>query len=248
MMKREESMGAAFLSVRGVVRDPTTTEKNPGGLLAITTTTFSRSHVDSPIAMPEKAKFRPNDQIGEEALQHSRIVPRPFSQIPFSSALSAGSNTPDEGVVNHVFRDSFLSIGSGQNRFSVSSNGSISSQGLAIGTKRKVRQLFNPVLPDELLISTPGEQLILMQSFDDGWCLVGRESCLFASTAQSIFRQNQTPDNNLELGVVPAWCFIKPVKGLRVERPVRSSSLGITVQLQAPAFSSRDEVVSWSNF
>jgi hypothetical protein len=48
------------------------------------------------------------------------------------------------------------------------------------------------------------------------------------------------------LGVVPAWCFLKPVKGLRAERPVRSTSLGITVQMDAgPA---RDSLVSWSNF
>jgi len=55
-------------------------------------------------------------------------------------------------------------------------------------------------------------------------------------------------ESEVELGVVPAWCFLKPVKGLRAERPVRSTSLGITVQMDGPSFSSRDEILSWSNF
>ena len=117
------------------------------------------------------------------------------------------------------------------------------------GSTRKVRQLYEPVLPDEILINL-GEQLTVVQSFDDGWCVVGRENSSFVHTAKSLFKTTPEPENNVELGVVPAWCFLKPVKGLRAERPVRSSSLGITVNLDAPGFgnSSRNDLASWSNF
>jgi hypothetical protein len=99
---------------------------------------------------------------------------------------------------------------------------------------RKVRQLFTPVLPDELVLSL-GEKVTVVTPFDDGWCIVGRDSLLKAG--------------EIEMGAVPAWCFVKPVKGLKASRPMRTSSLGVTVQLDAgPGFSSREEVISWSNF
>ncbi|KAF8348841.1 hypothetical protein F5887DRAFT_537673 [Amanita rubescens] len=247
--KREENMGAAFLSVRGVVVDDNVTEKNPGGLYAVPD---ARSRIDSSITMPEKAILRPNEQLDDLAFrQHPEYIPRHLSPKPFSFAMAATSSMPEQRANGRIsrFRDSLLSTASGQNRFSVSSYGSNSTLGHTIGSKRKVRQLFNPVLPDELLISTPGEQLTVIQSFDDGWCLVGKEpSTSIPLVPKSLFKQDASSDNDIELGVVPAWCFIKPVKGLRVERPVRSSSLGITVQFQGPGFSSRDEIISWSNF
>ena len=102
------------------------------------------------------------------------------------------------------------------------------------GSGRKVRALFAPVLPDELVLSL-GERVTVVQSFDDGWCIVGRDSLV--------------KPGEVEMGAVPAWCFIKPVKGLKASRPMRTTSLGVTVQLDAgPAFSSRDELISWSNF
>ena len=53
----------------------------------------------------------------------------------------------------------------------------------------------------------------------------------------------------VELGAVPSWVFLKAVKGLRAERPMRVSSLGVTVSLDAPpALGQRDNVMSWSNF
>lgn len=67
-----------------------------------------------------------------------------------------------------------------------------------------------------------------------GWCIVGRDSP---------FNKGE-----VELGACPAWCFVKPVKGLKAERPIRASSLGVTVQLDGPQYTSRDELVSWSNF
>jgi hypothetical protein len=68
-----------------------------------------------------------------------------------------------------------------------------------------------------------------------GWCIVGRDSP---------FKKGE-----VEIGACPAWCFVKPVKGLRAERPVRSTSLGVTINLDAgPGYSSRDDIISWSNF
>jgi hypothetical protein len=225
------------------------------GLYAIPNANFSPSRVGVSITMPEKAILRRSEQVDELGFrQQSESMPRHPSPKPFSFAMaaaSAASSTSEQRGDKRIsrFRDSLLSTTSGQNRFSVSSSGSNSTQGPTTGIRRKVRQLFSPVLPDELLISSPGEQVTLIQSFDDGWCLVGKEHGTFLSAPKSLFRQQgTTSDNDIELGVVPAWCFIKPVKGLRVERPVRSSSLGVTVQLQGPGFSSRDEVISWSNF
>ena len=53
----------------------------------------------------------------------------------------------------------------------------------------------------------------------------------------------------VELGAVPAWAFLKPVKGLRAEQPMCVSSLRVTVNLDAPSsLDPRDNVMSWSNF
>jgi len=99
---------------------------------------------------------------------------------------------------------------------------------------RKVRQLFSPVLPDELVLSL-GEKVTVVRSFDDGWCIVGRDSVV-------------TP-GEIEMGAVPAWSFVKPVKGLKASRPMRTTSLGVTVEIDGgPGFSSREECISWSNF
>ena len=64
----------------------------------------------------------------------------------------------------------------------------------------KEQDRLDPVLPDELVVSL-GESLTVVQQHDDGWCIVGRDS---------VFRPGE-----VELGAIPAWCFLKPVKGLR---------------------------------
>jgi hypothetical protein len=185
--------------------------------------------------MPSRVLTNPNVTKQEIVNYHANEgnLPRPFA--PFSFALQAGT-PPSVGKrgstasVLTVTRDSFLSVHSHSrsNRFSIASSISSSSQ----SNRRKAHQLFDPVLPDELVISL-GERLTVMQSFDDGWCIVGRPGML--------------NKDEVELGAVPAWCFLKPVKGLRAERPMRIASLGVTVQLDAPS-SERDQVMSWSNF
>lgn len=195
---------------------------------------FSRSHVDAQgVVMPSRVLTRSNPTKQEIVDHHINEgnLPRPFA--PFSFALQAG-NVPPAGKrsstisVLTVSRHSFLSVNSRSSRFSIASSISSSSQ----SNRRKVHQIFDPVLPDELVVSV-GERLTVMQSFDDGWCTVGRPAML--------------NKEEVELGSVPAWCFLKPVKGLRTERPMRISSLGVTVQLDAPS-TERDQVMSWSNF
>ncbi|KZT29598.1 hypothetical protein NEOLEDRAFT_1106009 [Neolentinus lepideus HHB14362 ss-1] len=237
---REESRGAAFLSVRGIVEDKEDKEPLPSALLGVHGETFSRNNLATEnVVMPAKTIIRP-DATREEILDYystNGTLPKPFR--PFSFALNAPHIAPPSPVHDSkrgsmssflsVARHSFLSAGS--RRMSTAST--VSSLGDS-GSKRKVRQIFDPVLPDELVISLE-EQLTVVQSHDDGWCIVGRSS---------VFK----PDE-VEMGAVPAWVFIKPTKGLRAERPMRVSSLGVSVQLDAgPGFSSREEVISWSNF
>lgn len=132
-----------------------------------------------------------------------------------------------------------------QSRISMLSTFSTASSiGNTSGGTRKVRQKFEPVLPDELL-PLLGERLTVVQSFDDGWCAVARENSTFVHTAKSLFKSPESGQNT-ELGVVPAWCFLKPNKGFRPERPLRTSSLEITVDMDGPA--SRMELMSWSKF
>ncbi|KAH6908976.1 hypothetical protein BKA70DRAFT_1371687 [Coprinopsis sp. MPI-PUGE-AT-0042] len=164
---------------------------------------------------------------------------------PFSFALARGvaiwSCTPpspsstENRPISWV-RHSFLSAARSSvvpkrasSRYSVMSTASSSFVGSepSTGTARKVRQLFSPVLPDELLLTSLGEQLTVIQSFDDGWCVVDART----RTPSGHRRTEGGGSAGVELGVVPAWCFLKPVKGLRAERPVRSTSLGITVQM-----------------
>ncbi|KAF8756880.1 hypothetical protein RHS01_04191 [Rhizoctonia solani] len=98
---------------------------------------------------------------------------------------------------------------------------------------RKVQTVFPPLLPDELVLAV-GEKVTLLETFDDEWCVVGRDRF-----------------GEVEVGAVPAYVFTKLRTGEKMERPMRSTSLGVKVEMSnAPgaAWSSRDEVISWSNF
>jgi hypothetical protein len=239
---RKRARGAAFLSVRGLVTEK---EPLPESLQSIRGTTFSRDQLTPSVVLPEKAHTHPASATHLDIINYHREsgnFPRPFA---FALSASSPRSSP-------IDRSSFLPPPSRQSfvssRYSViSTTSTISSVGT---TARKVHQLFTPVLPDELLLTRVGERLTLVQSFDDGWCVVGRQCPNAASVPKSLFKSNTIPgsESDFELGVVPAWCFLKPVKGLRAERPIRSSSLGITVQMEGPAFTSRDEIISWSNF
>ena len=189
--------------------------------------------IDSTVILPEKALINPGP-----------ALPRPFTRTPASLAPPAEArladfNSPPQSPNSYMSTNSYRASFS---QFSLMSGTSTIST--TSGTTRKVRQKFEPVLPDELL-PVVGERLTVVQSFDDGWCVVGRENSTFVHSARSLFK-SQEPGENIEIGVVPAWCFLKPVKGLRAERPIRCSSLGVTVNIDGP--SSRNELMSWSNF
>jgi hypothetical protein len=257
--KREDARGAAFLSVKGLVRESAEYEKSsiPPEILGLSSgDPFSRDNITQSVVLPDKVLLKKPEMSREDIIRHHRdsnTVPNPFSMRPFSFALNAGTSRPsslaDSVYSQNTHRQSDLLYPSSPSghRFSVMSSAS-SMSSLSTGHGRNVKQLFTPVLPDELTIHL-GERLTVIESFDDGWCLVGREGMAFIAAQKSLFKPAQpTPPSNVELGVIPAWTFIKPVKGLRAERPVRSTSLGITVNIDGPGFSDREQVMSWSNF
>ncbi|QRV89353.1 hypothetical protein RhiJN_17371 [Ceratobasidium sp. AG-Ba] len=114
------------------------------------------------------------------------------------------------------------------------SHGRTQSTGSAMGVAvRKVQTVFPPLLPDELVLRI-GEKVTLLQTFDDEWCVVGRDRF-----------------GEVEVGAVPAFVFTKAKSGEAFDRPMRSTSLGVQVEMSsAPGavWSSREEVISWSNF
>ncbi|KAF8807010.1 hypothetical protein BYT27DRAFT_7257007 [Phlegmacium glaucopus] len=243
--KRESKMGATFLSVKGLVQDDDSGVEKHDALTRSKTLTngFSRQMIDSTVILPEKAAM--NSAVPRES--QSGTFPRSFARTSVSFLPAAGPRPAALGsAVPRLSqsRDSFVSLTNSYTRFSVVSGTSSLDVSNTSGAIRKVRQKFEPVLPDELLPSL-GEQLTVIQSFDDGWCVVGRENSTFVHTAKSLFKPSPEPGHNIELGAIPAWCFLKPVKGLRAERPIRSTSLGITINMDGPA---RNELVSWSNF
>ncbi|KAF9453411.1 hypothetical protein P691DRAFT_792500 [Macrolepiota fuliginosa MF-IS2] len=275
--KRQDRMGPAFLSVRGVVKEDEAYEKGVYPQGTAPAGSFSRYNINSQVILPSKAltKSTPEFEQAErdQIIAHYRqsgSFPKPFS---FALQPPNGPPAPLSASGNErlsIFRSSYAAS-SRMSRFSVFSassyNESITSTtpGDTGRSIRKVRQVFSPVLPDELFV-TLGEQLMILQSFDDGWCVVGRESGILMPQPKSLFSGRAsraatptmfghtvgagvgtTSGGNVELGMVPAWCFLKSVKGLKAERPMRSSSLGVTVQMDAPS-EERNDMISWSNF
>lgn len=228
--KREDRRSSAFVTVRGVVREAPETAPTPRGPQMRQGTGFSRSNLTASVVMPDKTVL-PKDATREEIIEYYTAegsLPRPFA--PFAPPPHPGGNARPEstGSFLSVLSGSFRNSAYSSNRASTASSFSVFDE----GSKRKVRQLFNPTLPDELVISL-GERVTLVQSYDDGWCIVGRDS---------VFKPGE-----VDLGAVPAWVFVKPVKGLKAERPIRTTSLGVTVTLDAPG-GPREDVISWSNF
>jgi hypothetical protein len=238
--RRADGRQGAFLTVKGLISEED--EKAAPPRVTVKGPLFSREQLTASIVMPQQSIIRPDATKDEILRYHSETgtMTRPFSNTastlvppslpgarPIStvSFLSAGGDTSPR-------RGSFFGFVGSRPASSVSTQ---SASSTILGVEgRKVRQLFGPVLPDELVLSL-GEKVTVVQSFDDGWCIVGRDSLV--------------KPGEVEMGAVPAWCFVKPVKGLKASRPMRTSSLGVTVQLDAgPGFSSREEVISWSNF
>ncbi|KAL5486317.1 hypothetical protein ACEPAI_7363 [Sanghuangporus weigelae] len=266
--RREENRDTLFLTVKGVLKESSYQPMH---------NEFSRAKLTESVVMPDKAIIRPDATRDEIISYYSDQgkLPRPFA--PFSFALSAShlssssSSTAaaqDKRVSTQSFsasaarlpppsphsrasvqpslrdsiRESFFggnghlrsgSALSGGSRLSVFSTGSSGAGSMTGVQQRQVRQVFTPILPDELTL-TLGESVSILRSFDDGWCIVARP-------------KPYSTNGDAELGAAPAWCFVKPMKGLRSERPVRSSSLGVTVQVDNDV-QPRNDIISWSNF
>ena len=132
---------------------------------------FSKEQMTESIVLPEKAIIRSTGADSKkEIIDHYTAegkLPRPFA--PFMGnveKLSAPS--PQDKASNRQSTASWISLP--RNSFLMpsrrSSMASIASSvgSSTVGDKRKIRQVFNPVLPDELVISL-GEQLTGMFHF-----------------------------------------------------------------------------------
>jgi len=111
----------------------------------------------------------------------------------------------------------------------------------SMGTdQRTVNLMFSPLLPDELVLKLH-EKVVVLETYDDGWCICARVHL-----------------GMLEVGAIPEHCFEAQATGAGMDRPMRSSSLGVTVDLRVieemesgggrKKGGVRDSVMSWSNF
>ncbi|KAF8837257.1 hypothetical protein BDN67DRAFT_973182 [Paxillus ammoniavirescens] len=258
--KRCEERGAAFLHVRGVVR-PMMTEVNPSSTSI--PDAFSRDGLTPSIVMPERTLARKPispgssgkvpiaSQPGASPPSFPSPCPPPCPNTPSGSPRPRAMSILNPAHSQHDRSSSGFS-GHYQPRFppGLHSRGS-SASSTSPSQARPVRQLFEPVLVDELSITRSGEYLTLLHSFDDGWCLVVRDTS--HSSRSSFFRssrlsgQMKSSSEHIEVGLVPAWVFARPMKGVIVSRPVRSTSVN-ALQAAQDSAPSRDALISWSNF
>lgn len=235
--KRAEGRGAAFLNVRGVMQEMKEPVNNTLSTQTTQSVVFPKRaliHRPSPIAVPSRHD-------GVPSAVHSS--PSPHLRVP-SNLNPAHPRHSSSGYSN-----SFAS----SPRSPPGLCSPCSSRSSSSFQARRVRQIFQPVLPDELTLSRLGEHLHVVQSFDDGWCLAARDNHHGSRSSLSIFSSSRLSTKiegsaeNVALGFVPAWVFIKPMKGLRVERPIRSSSADV-LSSGPSALDSRKCVISWSHF
>lgn len=132
---------------------------------------FSKENMSPSVVMPEKAGTR--EQIIDQYTAEGKL-PRPFA--PFMtgggklSASAAGDDSTTSASSKRESTASWISMGrnsffggKSSNRASTASFASTISS-VKLHDKRKIRQTFTPVLPDELVISL-GEQLTGMFLF-----------------------------------------------------------------------------------
>ncbi|KIJ12848.1 hypothetical protein PAXINDRAFT_101058 [Paxillus involutus ATCC 200175] len=255
--KRCEERGAAFLHVRGVVR-PMMAEVNPSSTSI--PDVFSRDGLTPSIIMPERTLARmpisPGSsgkvpiasQPGASPPSFPSSCPPPCSNTPSGSPRLRAMSILNPAHSQH--RRSFSGFsGHSQPRFPPGLHSRESSASSTSSSQaRPVRQLFEPVLADELSITRSGEYLTLLHSFDDGWCLVARDTSRpFFFRSSRLSGQMKSNSEHIEVGLVPAWVFARPMKGVIVSRPVRSTSVNV-LQAAQDSPPSRNALISWSNF
>lgn len=213
--------------------------------------------------MPEKSITRKPSSHG---LSDSMVVPcelepppaspPPSRHRPLSSTSSGAPRPRAMSILNPACpRHSRSSSGFtafAQLTFPSGSNSRPSSSISTSSTQaRPVRQPFESALPDELSIVRSGEYLSVLRSFEDGWCLVARDTSRYSrsSRASRFSAWMKSNADHIEIGLVPAWVFIKPLKGITVTRPFRNASINALHLGQNPAPTyARDNIISWSNF
>lgn len=200
--------------------------------------TFNRERLTISVAPPEKTVTHNIGPVSEPS--NRAAIPSPRSPTPQNANTASGSHAQPlipRPILPYIRR-------SQESADPISpplhpppglwSRPTSSASSMSSSQARSVRQLFKPVLPDELPLTRVGEYLNVLESFEDGWCLVIREiwrarRSSFASMLSFLDRDRQIANssNQLHIGVVPAWVFVKPLKGLTVERPIRSSSVNV---------------------
>lgn len=140
--------------------------------LAMKGSFFSKEQMTESVILPEKGVIRSaaGADSKKEIIDHYTAegkLPRPFA--PFAGNLNKlAAPSPQDRNANRQSTASWISLP--RNSFFMPSRPSsmasfTSSIGSStIGDKRKIRQVFNPVLPDELVIAL-GEQLTGMLHF-----------------------------------------------------------------------------------
>ncbi|KIM84142.1 hypothetical protein PILCRDRAFT_399459 [Piloderma croceum F 1598] len=239
---------APLISVQGdggKVERPVTRDREPSSSASVVPPTkgppLPHTYIASTVVLPQRAPISPEGITKYNSA--SGVFTRPFVPTPDSPYTPNRLSSPSHRL-SFMFpsqRSSYASTTDGDaavlsafppppcKRFS----------GLSALTARAlmspqpagqlVRQVFTPVLPDELRLTRLGECLTVVKSFDDGWCIASRARYCPPYPESSC--TSKVDSNGVELGAVPAWCFIKPVNGLRSERPFRRSSLGITMDV-----------------
>lgn len=255
--KRNDERGAAFLHVKGIRKAgdivPTARGRIPNA--------FSRENMTASVVLPDRVLMR-------QAYPASQTsTPASFVQSQATTTFDPPLQAPMSPLNPAHFRLSHVSTHSAhspiahpsfaQSRTSSFSAGSAAS---ASPHARPVRQLFDPVLSDELPLTRLGEYLAIFESFDDGWCLVIRDNSRprrssitsaiigFRGRNSNALNADTAEGTQQDIGLVPAWVFVKPMKGLTVERPMRVSSVDALKLGLGGAEPSRDTMISWSNF
>ena len=137
-----------------------------GSSLAVKADLFSRDQMTEAVVMPEKAVLRP-DASREEIIEHyttEGTLPRPFA--PFMGTEDSLKPPPpvSDKAENRQSTASWISMGRHSFLSSRPSSVSVRSSFASFagstddGDKRKIKQVFTPVLPDELVVSL-GERL-----------------------------------------------------------------------------------------
>ncbi|KAF8551389.1 hypothetical protein OG21DRAFT_290433 [Imleria badia] len=233
--------------VRGIMR-PMMAETNPS-LTSIPP--FSRNRITASIIMPEKSITRKPYPYGSsnKAVVSSELT-------PFLPSSTLSPHAPPRPRAISILdpahpRPSRSSSGfSSYTQYRLSPLARLSSR-LSLtnfaspSQARPVHQPFEPTLSDELHVRC-GEYLSVLRSFDDGWCVVARDTSR-PSRVSPVSAGMKNNGDNVDIGVVPGWVLAKPLDGVASRRTFRCTSLNALRFGPNPVYT-REGVISWAHF